>query len=128
MRVKNFQFRLPRIANLAIVSILPVAALVSYVVFAIIHATKTATDISEFVKKFLVAGKLPLPVQHVFDCRLSSLGEHRSKTSCLRNELKAQREGFALALSSLPSRYQACLRVIKLAFALSSLPSRIKLA
>jgi hypothetical protein len=62
MRVKNFQFRLPRIANLAIVSILPVAALVSYVVFAIIHATNTATDISEFVKKLLVAGKLPLPV------------------------------------------------------------------
>ena len=80
MLVKNFQFRLRRIAIVAVTSLLVVATLVAYLILAITHATKTSTDISEFLNKLLPAGNCLCQSSTVFDCRLSNQDVQRSKS------------------------------------------------
>lgn len=77
-----------------VVSILPVTALIAYLVLAIIHATKTATDISEFVKKLLPAGNWLCQSSTFFDSTLSRLDEQRIKNG-LHTELTQSIEGYS---------------------------------
>lgn len=70
MLFRSIQFSLRRIAILFLLS---VAALVLYLALAITHATTTATDVSDFVKKLLPAGNCLCQSSTVFDCRLSGL-------------------------------------------------------
>jgi hypothetical protein len=58
-----------RIASFAIVSILPLATLTIYLVNAIIRATLSDTNISEFVRKLLPAGNCLFEPSTVFECQ-----------------------------------------------------------
>jgi hypothetical protein len=79
MLFKPLQLRLHRVAFWATVCILPFAVLTGYLVLAIIHATKSASDISEFVEKLLPAGNCLCQSSTVFDCRVDLLDEYWGK-------------------------------------------------
>ncbi|KIM94381.1 hypothetical protein OIDMADRAFT_135960 [Oidiodendron maius Zn] len=62
---------------LSIVPVLPLAVLAAFLIVAIIRATKSSTDISEFVKTLLPAGNCLCQSSTIFDCRLSRIDEHQ---------------------------------------------------
>ena len=75
MRIKSFQLR--RMVILSIVPVLPLTALAAFLIVAIIRATQSSTDISEFVKALLPAGNCLCQSSTIFDCRLSRIDEHQ---------------------------------------------------
>jgi hypothetical protein len=68
--MRSFPFRRAGLVALAL-HILAIIALVAYLVLAIIRATHSDVDISEFVKKLLPAGNCLCDSSTIFDCKLS---------------------------------------------------------
>lgn len=79
MLVKNFQFCLRRTGRLVVVSILVFAAVVAYLVLAIIHGTRSSAPISEWVRKLLPAGNCLCESSTVFNCGSSIYDAYRNK-------------------------------------------------